>query len=123
MLAPHSMVTFVGGVIVGGVMSRTVIVCTQLLLLPQASVAVHVRAMTLVPPQLVFTASLKVTVTALQPSEVVGVPVKLVPVFVEGHSKVTSAGRTIAGLIVSCTVMVCTQLETLPQASVAVHVR
>ena len=42
---------------VGGVVSRTVIVCTQLVLLPQASVAVQVRKITLVPAQLLLTAS------------------------------------------------------------------
>jgi hypothetical protein len=56
--AGHSKVTFVGHVIVGGVVSRTVIVCTQLDLLPHASVAVHVREMVLAAPQFVVTKSL-----------------------------------------------------------------
>ena len=56
-LAPHSKVTFDGNVSVGFVISRTVMVCTQLALLPQASVAVHVRAITLVLPQLLVTES------------------------------------------------------------------
>jgi hypothetical protein len=43
---------------VGLVVSRTVIVWTQLALLPQASVAVQVRAIISVPPQLLVTESL-----------------------------------------------------------------
>ena len=39
-------------------MSRTVRVCTRMVLLPQASVAVQVREMILVPPQLLLTLSL-----------------------------------------------------------------
>ena len=42
----------------GGVVSRTVIVCTALVLLPHWSVAVQVRAMTFVGPQFVVTTSL-----------------------------------------------------------------
>src|SRR3989442_12165117 len=47
----------------GGVVSRTVIFWTQLLELPHWSVAVQVRAMTLIPLQLLLTASLWVTMT------------------------------------------------------------
>ena len=42
----HSTVTSGGHVRTGGVVSTTLITCTQLELLPQASVAVHVRVMT-----------------------------------------------------------------------------
>jgi hypothetical protein len=58
MSAGHSSVTLAGGVIVGGVVSRTVIIWTALAALPQPSVAVQVRVMTLVPPQLLVRASL-----------------------------------------------------------------
>jgi hypothetical protein len=47
-----------GLVMTGGVVSRTVMVWTQLALLPQASVAVQVREMTLALPQGLLTASL-----------------------------------------------------------------
>ena len=47
-----------GQVIVGLVVSRTVMVCTQLELLPQSSVAIQVRAIVSVPPQLLLTESL-----------------------------------------------------------------
>ena len=50
-------------------------------------------------------------------------PVALVPVLVVGHSSTTFAGIESVGLIVSLTVMVWTQLATLPQSSVAVQVR
>ena len=41
--AGHSIVALFAHVIVGAVVSRTVIVCAHVLLLPQWSVAVHVR--------------------------------------------------------------------------------
>jgi hypothetical protein len=44
-LAVHSIVTFAGQLITGAALSSTVIVWTQLLTLPQSSVAVHVRVM------------------------------------------------------------------------------
>src|SRR6266568_9252179 len=106
----------------GGVVSRTVIVWMQLLLLPQASVAVQVRAMTLVPPQLLVTESLKLMLTELQPSSAVATPVKLVLVSA-GHSSTTFVGQVITGGVVSSTVIVWTQLLLLPQASAAVQVR
>jgi hypothetical protein len=48
----------VGNVSAGGVVSRKVILCKQLVLLPQASVAVHSREMTPLPPQILLTESL-----------------------------------------------------------------
>ena len=56
--APHSSTVLAGRANVGGVVSRRVMVCAALVLLPQASVAVHRRVMTLVPPQALLTASL-----------------------------------------------------------------
>jgi hypothetical protein len=56
--AGHSSVTFGGQVIVGGVVSTTIIVCVQLRVLPHWSVASHLREITLVPPQLLLTESL-----------------------------------------------------------------
>src|SRR6266853_4438467 len=91
-LAGHSSTRLAGQVIVGGVVSRTVMVCTHLAVLPQASVAVQVRAMTLVPPQLLVTESLKLMLTELQPSRAVATPVKLVLVSA-GHSSTTFVGQ------------------------------
>src|SRR5215472_6178259 len=121
-LAGHSSVRLAGAVMVGGVVSRTVMVWTALALLPQASVAVQVRAMILVPPQLFVTTSLYVMETALQPSVAVATPVLLVVVSA-GHSSVRLVGAAMVGGVVSRTVMVCTALAALPQASVAVQVR
>jgi hypothetical protein len=56
--AGHCNTKLDGAVIVGGVVSRTVIVWSALALLPQASVAIQVRAMVLLPPQLLLTTSL-----------------------------------------------------------------
>src|SRR6266705_1142407 len=92
------------------------------MLLPQASVAVQVRAMTLAFPQGVVTASLKRMVTALHESCAVATPVALVLV-TAGHSSTRSCGQVMVGLVVSRTVMVCTQAMLLPHWSVAVQVR
>jgi hypothetical protein len=122
-VAGHSSTALVGQTMFGGVVSCTVIFCTQLDLLPQASVAVQVRVITRAAPQLVTTASLNLIVTALHPSVAVAVPVTLVLVSVAGHSSTASAGQVITGGVVSTTVMVWTQLALLPQPSAAVHVR
>ena len=47
----HSSTTLAGTVSAGGVVSRTVMVCSRLVALPHASVAVQSRETTLVPPQ------------------------------------------------------------------------
>src|SRR6266581_3015628 len=120
--AGHSSTRFGGQVMTGGVVSRTVMVWMQLLLMPQASVAVQVRAMTLVPPQLLVTESLKLMLTEPQPSRAVATPVKLVLVSA-GHSSTTFVGQVMTGGVVSSTEIVCAQLLLLPQASVAVQVR
>ena len=57
-LAGHSSTTLVGIVSVGGVVSRTVMVWTALVLLPHWSVTVQVRQIVSVPPQLLLTTSL-----------------------------------------------------------------
>src|SRR2546422_11218414 len=97
-------------------------VWTQLLLLPHWSVAVQVRAMSLVPPQPLLTESLKLTFTKPQPSWAVATPVTLVLVLA-GHSSTRLGGQVIVGGVVSRTVMVWTQLLLLPHWSVAVHGR
>src|SRR5205809_653551 len=84
--AGHSKTRLVGAVMLGGVESCTVIVWIALALLPQVSVASQVREMTLVPPQLLLTTSLKIRVTEPQPSTALAMPVTLVAVLA-GHSK------------------------------------
>jgi hypothetical protein len=56
--AGHSRTMLVGQVILGGVVSTTVIVCTQLAALPHRSEAVQVREMIFAPPHVLLTASL-----------------------------------------------------------------
>ena len=55
--AGHSSTKLVGQVMIGLVVSRTVMVWVQFVLLPQPSVAVQVRAITFVPLQFVMTES------------------------------------------------------------------
>ena len=55
---PHSTVRLAGQVRTGGIVSSTVIVWVQLMLFPQASVAVQVRAIICAPPHGVLTTSL-----------------------------------------------------------------
>src|SRR5215216_1113992 len=93
-----------------------------LVALPHESVALQLRSMILVPPQLLLTESVNVTVTDPQPSWEVAMRVLLV-VVLAGHSSVKLAGRIKLGGMVSRTVMVCVALVLLPHASVAVHLR
>src|SRR5260370_23311202 len=120
--AGQSRTKFGGHVIVGLVVSRTVMVCTAFVVLPQASVAVQVRAITLVPAQLLVTASEKMRVNWLQASCATATPVLLV-VLSAGHSRTMLVGMTSEGRVVSRTAMVCTQDTELPHPSAAVQVR
>src|SRR5947207_536511 len=95
-LAGHCKVRFGGQAILGAVVSRTVIVCVQLVLLPQRSVAVQVRKMILAPPQVLLVESPYVRVTWLQIPWAVATPVAFVRVSA-GHSKLTSAGQLSVG--------------------------
>ena len=60
--------------------------------------------------------------TPLQASIALAEPVLLGSVEAE-QSRLAFGGQVITGPVVSLTVIVCTQLEELPQPSVAVHVR
>jgi hypothetical protein len=123
-LAVHSMVMLPGHVIAGAVLSSTVMVWTQLLLLPQSSMAVHVRVIVYScghPPAAVTSAYVGVTELS-QLSVAVALPV-LAGSVLAVHSIVTFIGQVIAGAVLSSTVMVWTQLLLLPQSSIAVQVR
>jgi hypothetical protein len=96
----HWSVTLAGRIKDGGVVSITVIVCNAVATLPQESAALHVRLIIFVPPQLLLTESVKVTVVVLQPSVTLGTPVALVAVDAP-HSSVKSDGPTIVGGVVS----------------------
>src|SRR5262249_42887402 len=94
--AGHSKVKFGGITNEGAVESRTMIVWMPLVLFPQESMAVQVRAMTFVPAQLVVTTSLKLNETELQVSWATATPVLLVVGDV-GHSSVTFGGKVRLG--------------------------
>src|SRR5439155_21350496 len=89
----------------GGVVSRTVTVCTQVELLPHRSVARQVRVMVRVGPQLIATESVKLIAALPQLSVAVATPVAFV-VVIAGHSSVTEAGHAMTGGVVSITVTV-----------------
>src|ERR1043166_6849224 len=84
----------------GAVVSRTVIVCNPLALLPQPSLAVQVRVMILLPPQLLEIESEYVTVTLLHASWPLAVPVALGAVLAP-HSKVKFGGTGMVARVVS----------------------
>jgi hypothetical protein len=129
-----------GQVIAGASSSTTVMTWSQSLLLPQSSVAVQVRVITFSCAQLpAATLSLKLKAMSLsQLSLAVALPVTPEPVdaaiavmstrqlaaVIPGvQLTVESAGQLIAGASSSMTVTTWSQLEMLPQASVAVQVR
>ena len=66
--------------------------------------------------------SLRVTVAPLQSSVAVALPVAVTLVDAV-QEIVVSAGQVMTGAVVSRTVMVCVQVDALPQPSVAVNVR
>src|SRR5512145_2654038 len=95
-------------------------VCVQVDMLPQASVAVQIRVN---EPQVGNVGgSLNVTVAVPQLSVAVAKPVAFGLVS-PPHDTNALAGQMITGAVVSLTVMTCVQEAVLPQASVAVHVR
>src|SRR5438876_12113771 len=108
------------------VVSLNVMVWIWLSLLPQASVTVQVRVITLstwLEQAPLVSLSLCVTVPLLQVSVPVGAPVAAGLVS-PGHSTVAPAGKfTKLGAAVSLSVMVWARLALLPQASVTVQAR
>jgi hypothetical protein len=100
----HSTVASAGTVKLGAVVSTTVITWSPLVLLPQSSVAVHVRVIVFVLPQAATSLSLDVIVTLPQASLPVALPVEAGLVS-SVHSTVASAGTLRLGAVVSTTVM------------------
>ena len=95
-------------------------VCVQVELWPQASVAFQVRFVILSPGQLPDTESVYVMVgDPEQLSVAVGRPVTAGSVGQLSHVKVTSDGHVMIGYVLSRIVMIWLQLLLLPQASVA----
>ena len=105
----------------GGMVSTTVMVCTQDEVFPHSSVAVHVLEMISVPPQPGTELSVKVIAGVPQASVPVANPVDAGDVS-SPHSTVTLAGHTITGGVVSTTVMNCEHASTFPHSSSATHV-
>jgi hypothetical protein len=116
-------VTFVGQVIVGRVVSLTVMVCVPVALLPEESVALYVRVMVKRFGQvmLLVTSPVHVTVTLEQVSVALP-PAKSCGGTCDGHCTVTFAGGVIVGTDASITVTVKLQVAVRPDPSVAVHV-
>lgn len=98
----QSIVTFGGQVIIGGVLSSTKMVCTQLLELPQSSAATHVLEMVRsCGHEPATVTSLKVNVAvASQLSVAVGLPV-LAGAVLAVHCTVVFAGQVITGGVLS----------------------
>jgi hypothetical protein len=117
---PHSTVTSAGQVMLRAVGSTKAMLCTQLIELPQASVAVQVRVT--VVPQTADPLSEKPTVALPQLSAATAEPV-LDGSMDSPQATWILAGQVRVGGVVSVTVMVCMQLLVLPHESVAVQVR
>ena len=121
--ASHSTVTSAGHEMTGAMLSVTVIVWTQLPMLPQSSVLDQVREITVSTGQLPE-ATLSLGDTAEAPWQL-SVAVAVSDGLVDAPQlTVMSAGQVTTGPVVSIIVIVCRQsLPTLPQSSVAVQVR
>src|SRR4026207_1870390 len=120
----HTMVGAAGHVIVGGVTSTVlVIVCTQVALLPHASVALYVLKIVSVQPDvLVWSPTCVITIGPVQLSVAV---ITVMSGAGTGplHTMVGAAGHVITGGVTSTVlVIVCTQVALLPHASVALYV-
>lgn len=115
---PQATVMAAGAVIVGNAAGLTVMVWTHDPVLPDGSVATHVRV--IVPPQGGFAppASLNATV-AEQLSVAVAVPVAL-GVVLAPQATVTLAGQVTTGAVLSVTVTLKEQLAVWPLAAVTV---
>src|SRR6185503_9859907 len=122
--ALQSTVLSTGQVMLGPWVSLMVMICTQVLLLLQLSVAVQVRAMLVQPPPApgVITSLEVILLIPLQSSVAVAIPVSAGRIEAL-QSTVLSVGQVMLGPWVSVTVMVCTQVLLLFQLSVAVQVR
>jgi hypothetical protein len=109
---------------IGAVVSTKVMLCVQVALLPQASVAFQIRAMPALPVQSAAVGESEYVIVTAPPQLSVAVALPVLDVLVEApHCNWTLAGQVITGGVVSTKVIVCTQVELLPQASVAFHVR
>jgi hypothetical protein len=116
--AGHAMVVLAGQVIDGAVLSFTVMVALQVEVLPQSSVALHIRVFTTGQEPLGVVLTTTTSTVASQASEAVALP----QFGVAGQAMVVLAGQVIDGAVLSFTVMVALQVEVLPQSSVALQI-
>ena len=121
-LDEHSIVTLDGQVMLGAVLSNTVMSWVQLEELPHASVETYRRVILkrLTQVESDMTSPPWVTVTVPQLSLDVTLWVETEGTS-EAHDTVRLAGHTIDGGVLSSTTMVCAHVLELPQSSVAVH--
>jgi hypothetical protein len=123
-LAEQEIVMFDGQAMDGATLSSTTITWRQVLVLPQSSVAVHVRLIVRSCGQLpAMVTSEKVgTTDGSQPSMAVALPVFEGSVLAV-QRMVILAGQVITGAVISDTVITWMQFVPLPQSSWAVQVR
>jgi hypothetical protein len=118
-VAGQSIVVLAGQVIDGAVISRTVIVALQVLVLPQSSVALQIRVFTVGQLPLGVVLTTTTSTVASQASVAVALP----HTTAAGQSIVVLAGQVIDGAVISRTVIVALQVDVLPQSSVALQIR
>src|SRR6266705_572120 len=108
----------------GAIVSCTWMICDALLLLPQASVKVHVRLMVEPQPWASATGALSTGETVIEPEQLSCAVSWTAAGMSPAHWTLAAAGATGAtGAIVSFTWMLCDALLRLPQASAKVQVR
>jgi hypothetical protein len=116
----HSRIKVPGQPIVGGRISSNVIVWLHELELPQLSVAVHVRVMPELPvhPPGVVASEYVMEIERSQLSVAVAKPVIAGSVELP-QASVILGGQLITGAVISCTVIVWSQVTKFPHLSVA----
>ena len=111
-----------GHVMAGGMVSRTMISCAQVLVLPHWSVAMYVRVMVSGQEAPVRTSETNSMETAPQLSDATIAEVSGAGTSA-AHWTVISAGHVMSGSIVSSRLITWVHTEVLPQESVAVNTR
>lgn len=119
----HDIVMFAGHVIVGGVLSCTVINCVPEASLLQASLAVHDLTIVPVPlqplsPKTLSEKAIMISVPGVQLSDAVAIPVCSTEVF-SSHDIVIDGGTVSVGAVLSTIIMVWIHAAILPHISSA----
>src|SRR5436309_1080361 len=121
----HGTFTGAGQVMIGGVVSLTVIVWVQVALLPHTSVALYVRVMVNWLKQLLALITSLTQLTVTVPAQLSLAVTRLVlgAGTSRAHGTFTGAGQVMIGGVVSLTVIAWVQVALLPHTSVALYVR